>query len=494
MCARRLPSLLLAVISGCAISHPAAEEGELLGSFVVTVELADAGEPSVRVEAIPATGDLDSDGKALEESVLARVAVVGPGLWNPDSMRLAAVVRITNASAPAMDEPYLVVRSVSQPRSCVIFEGTHGGGSHVGAQYRYADVTAPGVSAVNGASSKQLLVIHAPCARNFSFSVDVQATVRGSRRIVPDRDDDSFNIEANEAAGDDCNDNNPGVYPGGPVPCACSLVCGATCELGCCDETCESECSRTCAGGCVCDVHPGPSGSGANPSFLDCQAGSVCNLDCAGTNGGCDLACSNATCTSYCEDTRHNRDCNSSCSNASDCTQQCVGANRSCQLSTCTGGSECTLDCTDTSKDCRVVEACENGSTCAVTCDETGSSCGIQACRGSASCELSCNGTTQADCTIGLCENGSTCEVDCSGAVGGTCGITTCRGGSTCDVTCGDTKNGRCQMTCEGGSQCSLDCGAYTGRSCVLSCADGAKQRCGTTNTWVCPGTPCPSP
>ncbi len=492
MGARRLRWLLLAVLPGCAIAH-SAEEGELLGTFRVTVDASDdAEEASVLVEDVTDARDAAPDPKASAESVLSRVSLVGPGTWNAATKRLGATVRITNVSAPAMDEPFMVVRSVTQPSSCVVFEQTHAGGSHVGAQYRYADVTAPGATAVNGASAKQNLVIRAPCTKNFSFTVDVRAVVRGSRRIVPDRDDDRFNIEPSQAAGDDCNDNDPNAYPGGPVPCTCSTACGSSCAAGCCDETCGANCNRTCVAGCVCDVHPGPAGSGANPSSLTCQAGSNCNLDCAGTTSGCDLTCSNATCTAYCENTAHNRDCTASCSNGSECAQQCVGADRHCYVNSCTGGSDCTLDCADTANDCRYVNGCDNGSTCSLTCDETGGSCSMTTCTGRADCEVSCNGTTRKDCLITTCTNGSTCEVECTGAVGGKCGIASCTGGAHCAVTCDDTRAGSCTLSCAAGTTCSLDCGDYTGNACSLTCGTGTRTRCGTSNVWVCPGTPCP--
>lgn len=489
MRARRLLWVFLCSMCSCATSHTN-EEGELLGTFRVVVDVAESGEADIRVEEAP-----DEDGfapKAAAESVLTRVSVVGPGTWDAATQRISATVRITNVSAPAMDEPFMVVRTVTQPSSCVIFEGTHAGGTYVGAQYRYADITAPGATAVNGASAKQRVVIHAPCVKKFTFTVDVRSVVRGSRRIVPDRDDDSYNIEPEQSAGDDCNDNDPSVYPGGPVPCSCGITCGSTCGMGCCEEACESNCSRTCLGGCVCDVKPGPAGSGANPSSLNCQAGSICNLDCSQTTSGCALTCSNATCTSYCESTAHNRDCTASCANASECTQQCTGADRNCDITTCTGGSTCTLDCAETANDCRFSNACAGGSTCSVTCDETVGSCSMVSCTGSSRCDLACNGSTGRDCAITNCDGGSTCNVDCSGAVGGKCGVASCTDGSTCNVTCGDTAAGTCSMKCESGSQCTLDCGAYKGSACSLQCTGGARQRCGMTNTWVCPGTPCP--
>jgi hypothetical protein len=487
MLTRRSSLCLLAVLSGCAVSH-GSEPGELLGSALFTVDRGAPEGAQVSVAFIPAPDAGLAGPKALERSVLSDVTLVGPGVWDDATQRLSATVRITNGAAPAMDEPYMVVTQVSQPASCVIFEGQHSGSSYVGATYAFADITPPGPSAVNGASAKQGMAIYNPCRSNFTFRVDVRAVVRGSRRVVPDRDDDGFNVEAGEPAGDDCNDFDASVFPGGPVPCACSLSC-AGCALGCCDEACENGCSRTCTAGCVCDVRPGPGSRGS----LRCQPGSTCNLDCA-SGAECDLSCSNAMCTSYCEGSTGGRDaCRTTCQNGASCAQQCVDAEDDCEYDDCSGGSQCTLDCANTAGECRFRNECQGGATCELTCDETQRSCDIDACIGRSVCQVECNGRTGGSCAIDRCDGGSTCDVDCTGNVRGTCGIGVCEDGATCNVTCGDTRGGRCAMSCDGSSSCTLDCGDYTGRDCHLDCQGGRARRCSGTNVWVCPGTSCPA-
>jgi hypothetical protein len=462
------------------VSHPA-EPGELIGSFLVTVDPT-AGERSVRI--VPLRNGIP---KASTDSLLADVTLVGPGQWDPSTQRMTATVRIENGSAPSMDEPYIVVTAVNKARSCIAFERAHSGGTYTGATYRFADITAPGLTEVNHASARQTMVIHDPCVTDFRFQVDVRAVVRGSRRIVPDRDDDSFNIEANEPAGDDCNDFDAQVYPGGPVSCDCTLSCN-TCPNGCCTETCTGSCSQTCTSGCVCDLTPGAGGSGT----MDCEAGSVCNLDCTEATEGCTLNCSNASCTSYCQDTRSPKTCTENCSNGSACVQQCLGVGGRCEIRDCSGGSDCTIDCAGTRSDCKVWNGCLDGATCNVTCDTTGGSCQTDVCRNASTCNVECNGDTDANCTVDRCDTGSTCNVVCNDAVRGTCGISSCTNGSTCHATCNDTSAGKCSMSCDATSSCTLDCGDYPSKSCSLQCSNGRATRCPSTNVWVCPGTPCP--
>ncbi len=493
--------------------------GESLGSFKFTVDTS-AVEP-VTVERLGTLGDgMSPPGQELQTtedlggdaSVFSHVAVTGPGTWHgPPINELRAEVVITHRAltSNAFDEPQLVVTAFSKSGPGeVTFVSRHGGGDNQGAVIAFSDIQSnsslnrcPGFGVRT--SAKHALRIHVTEAptTTFSFTVDVRAhpVAANAAVIAPDCDNDGFNPELGEDAGNDCNDRNPSLRTG------CSCTSGenqCTTAGGDCTPSGPGGGTVSCSNGspCPCNVKCANGAEGCGIS--SCQT-TTCNNTChdnQGTSGACGVTtCSSAaTCNSFCHD---NQDTSgtcgvTSCSGNSDCGTVCqnnAGTQGTCGVGTCTGGSRCNALCQDnagTQGTCGV-KTCEGGSTCNTTCQDnadTGGTCGVETCRGGAKCNAACqdNASTQGTCGVKTCEGGSTCNLQCTDNQQN-CGITLCK--SNCNVSCqGD--NASCGITeCEWG-QCSVACGclepgctqqgnhgicgigACVGNNCTVTCGN----------------------
>jgi hypothetical protein len=382
-------------------------------------------------------------------SVLGDVVLSGPGVWNADTERLSARVRITNGTSHDLDEPQMVLDTLS--RDAVTAELVHSGDGGLGSVWAFADIARSG--GANGGSARQRIRFHAPGGVAFSFSVQVIADPAPRRGIDPDDDDDGYNSERDQPAGDDCDDRDPTVYPG-RGGCQCLSSCDVCGEGECCQQACTGQCE--CPLGCSCDYES--TWSGEDPP---------------------DVVCGDASCDLSCESYGH--PCTISECDGSDCDLACASGSSACAVGSCSG-STCAAHCSSTSGGCSV-DACEDGSDCAVDCTNGSGACGVGECTGS-SCDLVCS-RFGGPCRIEQCE-GAACSVSCENS-GGSCGIDHCEAGSTCSVSCKSSTS--CSMSCEAGASCTLSC-QQTG-SCNLTCEGGAAIDCGG-GVKVCPGIGCP--
>ncbi len=437
-----LPLALLA--SASCVSHapgsdPDAGPDLLPGAIAsMLVEVDPAADPPMRVIA-PASSEKPS------RSVLGDVSLVGPGTWNPATERLSATVRITNRSGAELDEPFMEL--VSLNRAEVRAELIHEGAGGAGSRWRFADLDR--AAGRNGGSARQRIRFHAPGAVPFTFRVDVVADPESASPVDPDDDDDMYNAELNQAAGDDCDDEDPSVRPrkGG---CLCHEACDACSESECCRQACSGDCA--CPSTCSCEYEGEP----GTPD-VEC-VGATCDLTCDGHVGQCTIGeCTGADCGLTCE--RSAAVCTvDSCSDSS-CAAECTSSLAVCRMNECVDGAACSLACGSSGAICRV-GACE-GSTCDVACDRVIGPCGIASCAES-DCHVTCD-RSLTTCSIDRCDSG-TCTVECASSLG-------------CRMSCDD--DAECRMRCTGGGACNLTCDA------------GAPIACG--NGWrVCPGTPCP--
>ncbi len=437
--------------------------------------------------------------QALEQSHLIDVSVAGPGTFDGTS-RVLADVRITNGLASALNEPYMQVVSVSDPT--IVFEGIDSGDGGVGSVYAYADLDVSG--GVNAGSAFQSMSILDPdTSTTFSFSVDIFADADApAAAIFPDADDDSYNREPSQPAGDDCDDTDPAKNPGGLT---CALECGVcgvdVCNPGgCCAAQCVGTdvCTLPCTAGCACDLGDDP--TVRNSTYVDCAPGSACYLECLRPTYCGVRDCDAANCQVDCTD-NSGADCETDiCRNGAHCDLNCTAVRRDCEVDECVGGSVCDVECSGGGRECQMrdcdastclidcvdnpdncqFEDCANGAYCDLTCSFTASptapvgTCDIDNCSGS-ECHVTC-GPDDDSCFITTCTSASTCSVTCDDA-DSQCLISDCSAGSTCDVTCsGDAA--LCGMRCDGTSSCRLDCTAQTSGNCLLSCNGGPPLTC----------------
>ena len=191
-----------------------------VGKFVFHVIPDGPDGPEITVEPLVDEGYSEQGDSTIQQgltSVLADASVVGPGSWNPSTHTISATVRITNEHTDDFDEPIMEVLWITPDGIDVTFQLTHGGGTGVGAWYAYADIEAP-PGGENDASAKQNMAIYDPTDEPFSFAVDVLAELGvPSSEVFGDADDDRFNEEPYELAGDDCDDDSAAHNPEGQV-------------------------------------------------------------------------------------------------------------------------------------------------------------------------------------------------------------------------------------------------------------------------------------
>ena len=303
---------------------------------------------------------------------------------------LEGAVILTNTGGTALDEPRIVVTSVTggcDPDCADIqfLNSDLGTGNNVGAAYAYPDVSASG-----GAddTSRRFWSVRTPAGDAFSFTADVIAE-DSPISVSLDTDDDFFNDESGEPGGGDCDDGDDSEYPGGdscPNPGTCGSTSCGTPTAGCCEEACSffSACNPTCAAGNECYF----SGVLGFNAAVDCEPGSYCNLNHAAPGRAAIESCSGAACDIRCSFgglicTYPSGSCdNSACSLSCDTQVRCL-------MRTCTGDSNCRVSCGSSDR------------------------CGIFRCENStASCMVDCGGSP--DCIL-RCDIGD--PIDCGGDV-----------------------------------------------------------------------------
>lgn len=400
-------------------------------------------------ETLAERGEVGVSRQPIVESVLSSVDLFGPGTWDPGTQRLTGNVRITNTSgAIVLDEPELQIVSTTASSPNLLFEGVDSGSGGPGSVYGYADMDL--AAGVNNGSAYRTIVIYDPDVESFDFTVDVMAeTGTAQEDIYPDADDDSYNIEAGEYAGDDCDDNDATKTPVSGT-CVCNTPCDF-CGYGCCEEQCTGDCDAgeaiTCLSACNCDIDGDTDGN----VEVDCASGSTCDVACqSGAPGAdsCDVDCLGGNCTVTCSDNDGDDDCALGCTAGSTCDLDCQGA----------------LDCT--------IDFCTNGSDCDLSCDSTADDCSITSCTGGSTCDVDC--TSTGTCNIGLCGGGgSSCSVTCSsGQSGAGCGAT-CAASASCLLYCnGATAScDETNLTCLGNAPPEgVACPGFTDPNDVYAC------------------------
>ncbi len=223
-----------------------------LATYRGTVEFDAEGIPTLSVELVrlyPLSDGALTPGQKVqvEQSVLDSVSVSAPGTWNPTTETLTADMRITTSGTLDLDEPKLQITRICESvgtkcTSCmaaeitagtctvdvnaapgVSFEGVHVGSGRVGSHYAFADLEVGG-GAVSG-SAHQAFAAKSVGGVSFGFEIDVLADPVGTP-IDSDGDDDTYNAEAGEDAGDDCCDSDPLVYPGATGYSSTPSACG----------------------------------------------------------------------------------------------------------------------------------------------------------------------------------------------------------------------------------------------------------------------------
>jgi len=428
-----------------------------VGKFVFHVVPDCPNGPQITVEPLVDEGYPGQDGNTIQQgltSVLSDCSVVGPGSWNPSTHTISATVRITNEHTSDFDEPIMQVLWITPDGVNVTFQQTHGGGTGVGAWYAYADIEEP--PGENGSSAKQNMSIYDPEDLPFSFAVDVLAELGSpSSEIFGDADDDRFNEEIDEDAGDDCDDADASIYPGGGG-CLCWGGCSGGCPSGydCCEETCTSSCSVNCPEvSCACYFYP----SSGDDLHATCDQGTTCYVE---SNGGANVDvehCDTGTCGIDCVDSS---DCYMNLCNAgADCDIACNNSTN-CKVTECQDGADCDIACVD-SGDC-MVDECHDTADCSVSCDGD-TNCHIEKCYDWTTCNLSCSNSDD-DCKISECKDDSVCNVSCDNV--DKCVIDKCEQ-SSCTIDCANTEY--CFLKCEDQAECVLDCDNVD--SCVMDCA-----------------------
>lgn len=531
--------LLVACSSTSPKEKPAAEpQFEKLARFRIDVDPRAAEPFSFTRLSFDEAGEVGQQRQAFHVSVTSGVSLSGPGTWDEATRRLRGDVRITNGSGTTLDEPRIVITSVTTDSVALTFEGVDSGSGAVGSYYAYADTDVAG--GINNGSAWRPWTVWDPDIQSFSFTVDVEAiTTTPPSGVFPDGDDDSFNVEVNQPAGDDCDDTDPAKNPGDGT-CTCDSDC-STCTNGCCEQACDGDdCTDggatgviTCAA-CGCDVV----GSSGSTLEVDCQPGSTCDVTCnePGPDPGnmCAVTCDAANCTVDCESPSFSSDCGISCVNTATCSLNCMDGGDDCNVELCQGGASCTLNCIDTRDECIVSGGCSDGAHCDINCDSNGDTCGVDLCDDSvcevecedvggvcevatcssgatchvqcggnnpdcgigtclaADCSVTCDDNISNNCEVGVCTSGSTCSVDCSSTVGGDCRVGPCLPGADCAVSCNPQAN-ECFLNCSlGGNSCVLDCNGKEASRCSMLCPGGATPTDCGGDVYVCPGMACP--
>lgn len=212
----------------------------------------------------------------------------------------------------------------------------------------------------------------------------------------------------------------------------------------------------------VCTEDPGSS------SDCVCDAGETCDIECNGSNGGCNVRCRNdSDCTVTCETGRCDIRCEA---DVDSCTINCENGQSGgpcipkCETTGTTGSGEprCEVNCRgDGSCD----PACEGNASCAVNCESNGQctpECGPQAER----CDFNCKSSNEpGTCNPNCSEISGTCTVDCQAPElpdDEAC-VTACPDPDSCNA-----EEGSCQLSeCATGERESTS----DNNRCFISCA-----------------------
>ncbi len=515
----------------------------IVGQATVNVDMSNPNAPVLEIVdatsaqssvAAPMAGQSSLTGVSLANavnpsaewvSIMTGIDIHGPATWDPETLTLSGVVTLTNLSTTDYDEPEMVITNIvvdstAVPAPVVTFIKTHDGGGGVGATYKYADMpdnTKPLTTA------RQILAVYDPEAVSFSFDIDVLAVLDSPpAEIVPDIDQDMYNVEVNEHAGDDCDDYNIFIFPGGGTCTGCVDSCDGSCDSirDCCEDPCPGgKCDLECKDQ-DCDCYFTSDGNGDLKA--KCQEGTVCNVISDG-GGKTEISeCKDASCNLSCE---NGGECKlKDCKEASTCDVVCSDSDKKCKLEKCEDASSCSLNC-DATDDCEMKE-CKKASDCQVDCTDL-DDCKIDKCN-EASCDLDCSALddcklkecVKSDCSMDCqfvdeckiekeCKDGSTCDMTCFEVE--KCKIRKCEKNSDCTVDCDgakeckieECKEARCELNCTNADKCELKkcdkkseciirCGEGVDEAdCKLECPGSRKVSCGD-GVYVCGNTPCP--
>ncbi len=336
---------------------------------------------------------------------------------------------------------------------------------------------------------------------------------------------------------DDCDDTNPGVFPGAVEICNgidddCDSTCddGFTCcagESGSCTTSCGSTGTRTCSSSCGWSVCAAPA--------------EVCNGADDDCNGACDdgFGCCQGevtSCTTSCG-TTGTRTCDGGCE-LGDCVppfETCNGIDDDCDGSVdesacgaCTDDPDC-----DDGDVCNGAEVCERGGCSPGTppsCDD-GVRCTVDGCDPTAGCQhvpddrfcddsAFCNGAetcTATGCQPGTppsCDDSDACTDDSCGGAPGACVHTTrdedddgfgdaacAAAGGVPATDCDDARpevfpgapelcNAR-DDDCDGSSDETFTCERGSIGACTTGCGTTGSRVCGAACSWgVCSPPP----
>jgi len=172
--------------------------------------------------------------------------------------------------------------------------------------------------------------------------------------FVPCSDGDSDGYGVGCALGFDCDDGDPGIYPGTacddgvaatvadvclgsglcqgfyrPGAGACATTCTGCASETCCIEGCGPQACTDCSSGCTCAFSFDRNNNDASAT---CLVGSTCYLMVV-DGGDADLTCNSASC--YLECQGNDGTCAMACQAGAMCVVNCAGGQASCEITGC---------------------------------------------------------------------------------------------------------------------------------------------------------------
>jgi Spondin-like TSP1 domain/Putative metal-binding motif/Stigma-specific protein, Stig1/Calcium-binding EGF domain len=266
----------------------------------------------------------------------------------------------------------------------------------------------------------------------------------------PDADNDGFDLI------EDCNDNNPTVYPGAEELCdGQDNNCDAEVDEGCPECTDGDNDGFFAQNGCDSAVDCDDNNPTINPNATEVCDGQDNNCD-SQTDEGCPLNC--PTGSADCDDDRIDceTDINSDPNHCGGCNIAC-DSGQTCDAGSCVGGTACTNQEQSTLESC--LAGCGGDLNCTSTC--------------MASVSSACGSAVQL---LGICATGSGCPIDQASDILSLCVAQSCpdqwqdafddfvpgcpSGQTNCSGQCvdlsGDANHcGGCNLACNAGESCT---------------------------------------